>query len=75
MYGSDVRVGGGFDNDKRLAKAREYFSAIEPGKSLIFYYANYSNPFSEDESKRYVLVGLSRVSARRLVTLSPLIER
>lgn len=63
MYGSDVRVGGGFDNDKRLAKAREYFSPIEPGKSLIFYYANYSNPFSEDEAKRYVLIGLSRVKA------------
>ena len=30
-------------------------------KSLIFYYANYSNPFSEEESPRYVLVGVSRV--------------
>jgi hypothetical protein len=28
---------------------------------LIFYYANYSNPFSEDENPRYVLVGVSRV--------------
>lgn len=61
MYGDDVRSKGQFDYDKRLANAREFFKAIEPNKSLIFYYANYSNPFSEDENKRYVLVGLSRV--------------
>ena len=36
-------------------------SAIEAGKSLIFYYANYSNPFSEEESPRYALIGVSRV--------------
>ena len=37
------------------------FAEVEPDHSLIFYYANYSNPFSEDDKKRYVLVGLSRV--------------
>jgi len=63
MYGDDVRIGGRFDYDKRLANARAYFSAIEPDRSLVFYYANYSNPFSEDEAKRYVLVGMSRVKA------------
>jgi len=63
MYGDDVRSGGRFDYDRRLANAREFFEAIQPDKSLIFYYANYSNPFSEEESKRYVLVGLSRVKA------------
>lgn len=61
MYGDDVRSGGRFDYDQRLANAREFFNAIQPDRSLIFYYANYSNPFSEDEAKRYVLVGLSRV--------------
>ena len=30
---------------------------------MIFYYANYSNPFSEDDSKRYVIVGMSRVKS------------
>ena len=60
MYGDDVRREGSFDYDRRLANARSYFSFIEPNKSLIFYYANYSNPFSEDEAKRYALVGLSR---------------
>ncbi len=63
MYGDDVKVGGKFDYEKRLANAREYFDSIKPDKSLIFYYANYSNPFTEDESKRYVLVGLSRLKA------------
>jgi exodeoxyribonuclease V alpha subunit len=63
MYGEDVRPGGRYDNDRRLANARRFFNAIEQDKSLVFYYANYSNPFSEDEAKRYVLVGLSRVRA------------
>lgn len=63
MYGDDVKAGGRFDYDQRLANAREFFDAIERDRSLIFYYANYSNPFSEDEAKRYVLVGLSRVKS------------
>ena len=63
MYGDDVRHGGHFDYEQRLANAREFFNAIQPDKSLIFYYANYSNPFSEDEAKRYALIGLSRVKA------------
>jgi exodeoxyribonuclease V alpha subunit len=61
MYGDDVRREGRYDYDRRLANAREYFGTISPNESLIFYYANYSNPFSEDEAKRYTLVGLSRV--------------
>jgi len=63
MYGDDVKAGGRFDYERRLANAREFFDAIQPDKSLIFYYANYSNPFSEDEAKRYALIGLSRVKA------------
>lgn len=63
MYGDDVMLGDRFDYDKRLEKARAYFDDIEPNRSLIFYYANYSNPFSEDDARRYVLVGLSRVKA------------
>ena len=63
MYGEDVRQKDRYDYDRRLANARKYFSAISPNKSLVFYYANYSNPFSEDEAKRYALVGISRVKA------------
>ncbi len=62
MYGDDVRdERGRLDNDQRSRNADEFFTKIENDKSLIFYYANYSNPFSDEESPRYVLVGASRV--------------
>ena len=62
MYGDDVYNEGGYlDNNRRSENADEFFAAIEAGKSLIFYYANYSNPFSEEESPRYALIGVSRV--------------
>jgi hypothetical protein len=57
------QAGHGFDYDERLQRAREYWSRLEPNKSLIFYYANYSNPFSEEDSRRYVIVGVSRLKA------------
>jgi hypothetical protein len=66
MYREEVvRHGKGqkYDYDKRMAFAEEYFSHVEEGRSLVFYYANYSNPFSEDDSKRYVIVGASRVKS------------
>ncbi len=52
---------GSYNYDNRLASARAFWSRVVPNRSLIFYYANYSNPFSEDEAKRYVIVGISRV--------------
>jgi len=62
MYSDDVYdERGRLDNDRRSANADEFFSSIENDKSLIFYYANYSNPFSEEDNPRYVLVGASRV--------------
>lgn len=63
MYFSEgvSKPGGGFDNDKRVEAARDYFNSITLDQSLIFYYANYSNPFSEEDRRRYVMVGLSRV--------------
>ena len=62
MYGEDVyNEGGNLDNDRRSANADEFFATIEAGKSLIFYYTNYSNPFSEEVSPRYALIGVSRV--------------
>ena len=50
-----------YDNDKRRVAAERYFNQFEAGKSLIFYYANYSNPFSENEEKNFVVVGISRL--------------
>ncbi len=62
MFLEEVKKQGGtFDYDKRLERARNYFSQVEKDRSLIFYYANYSNPFNEEDSRSYVLVGLSRV--------------
>jgi exodeoxyribonuclease V alpha subunit len=61
MYREEVRSGQGYDAAKRKKFSDEFFSKIEKKNSLIFYYANYSNPFSTDEDRRYVLVGLSRV--------------
>jgi exodeoxyribonuclease V alpha subunit len=43
------------------AEARR--QAVSPDKSLVFYYTNYSNPFSEDDQHFYVIVGMSRIRA------------
>lgn len=64
MYRDEVRrkgEGQQYDYDLRLRYATDYFRGIEEGRSLVFYYANYSNPFSEDDAHRYVVVGVSRV--------------
>ena len=45
----------------RREAAQAFFEPIEEDKSLIFYYSNYSNPFSEDENQRYVVTGISRI--------------
>ncbi|WP_134500736.1 ATP-dependent DNA helicase [Microvirga pakistanensis] len=66
MYSDEVRADGYLDNDKRRELTLDYFAPIErgeSGKSLIFYYANFSNPLSEEEAPRYVLVGVSRIAA------------
>ena len=65
MYSDDVTATGDsyqkYNYEKRKEGAERYFSQFEPGKSLIFYYAGYSNPFSENEENNYVIVGVSRV--------------
>src|SRR5258706_2080914 len=61
MYDDAAKTQGRVDNAKRLELANEFFSPIEKDKSLVFHYANYSNPLSEEESKHYVVIGLSRV--------------
>lgn len=52
-----------YDPVKRRRAVNVYFSKIKPGASLIFYYTNYSNPFSENDQKRYVVVGMSRIKS------------
>ncbi len=65
MYTNDVTNHPGesqkYDYNERLKKAKDYFNELENDKSLIFYYANYSNPFSEEDQRKYVVVGLSRL--------------
>ena len=65
MYSDDVAAKGDtrqiYDYEKRKQGAEKYFAQFEPGKSLIFYYAGYSNPFCENEENNYVIVGISRV--------------
>jgi exodeoxyribonuclease V alpha subunit len=64
MYRDEVKrhgPGQTYDYDKRLAYAEDYLAGIEENSSLVFYYANYSNPFSEEDARRYVVIGMSRV--------------
>ena len=67
MYNDNVETKGNikqkYDYDKRKEGAEKYFDQFEPSKSLIFYYAGYSNPFSENEESNYVIVGISRLKA------------
>lgn len=63
MYADEVKAEGYLDNDRRRELTHNFFEPIQAdcGKNLIFYYANYSNPLSEEESQKYVLIGVSRV--------------
>ena len=65
MYkkGVDAAPGSGkqYNYDKRFQNAQEYFAQFTEKKSLVFYYAGYSNPFSEGEENNFVIVGISRI--------------
>ncbi len=65
MYGDNVlsksSTGQVYDYEKRKEGVERYFAQFEPYKSLIFYYAGYSNPFCENEENNYVVVGISRL--------------
>lgn len=66
MYTGEVTDAGQdghkYDNNARKKNADEYFSKLTAGSSLLVYYANYSNPFSDDEAQRYVVIGISRLN-------------
>lgn len=61
MYGDEVYTDGRLDNDKRKQEADAFFAELDENESLIFYYANHSNPFTDENDPRYVIVGVSRV--------------
>jgi exodeoxyribonuclease V alpha subunit len=64
MYAEEVKAKGYLDNDHRRALTLAFFKPIQDDchKNLIFYYANYSNPLSEEEEPRYALIGVSRIT-------------
>jgi hypothetical protein len=63
MYAEEVKASGYLDNDRRRALTLAFFQPIERdcGNNLIFYYANYSNPMSDDDTPRYAMIGVSRI--------------
>ncbi|WP_242115564.1 AAA family ATPase [Sphingomonas lacusdianchii] len=61
MYNDEVYTDGRLDNDKRRTGAEAFFDELEDDESLIFYYANHSNPFTDENDPKYVIVGVSRV--------------
>ena len=64
MYTDDLRLkGGGYDNEVRRKRANAFFDALKRNESLVFYYSNYSNPLTEEEAQRYILVGVSRIKS------------
>jgi hypothetical protein len=67
MYKDEVQNPAGvrphYDPVKRRQAANQFFSEITSDRSLVFYYANYSNPFSENDQHLYVIVGAGRVKA------------
>lgn len=65
MYKEEMRNPEGtrpaYDPVKRREAANNFYAKLAGDRSLIFYYANYSNPFSENDQNRYVIVGMSRI--------------
>ena len=63
VYADEVKVSGYLDNDRRRELTLEFFEPVKEdcGSNLVFYYANYSNPLSEEETPRYVMIGVSRI--------------
>ncbi|UXN05111.1 AAA family ATPase [Bartonella sp. HY406] len=61
MYSDEVKITGKIDNSKRIDLANKFFAELTINESLVFYYANYSNPFTEEENPKYVIIGVSRI--------------
>jgi hypothetical protein len=65
MYGeeatSNTTPGYTYNNDARREQAQKYFAQLISEESILVYYANYSNPFSDEEKQRYIVVGIARL--------------
>lgn len=66
MYSEEVMAsaatGRSYNNDTRRKLAKKFFDQLTPNESILVYYANYSNPFSDEEKQRYIVVGIARLS-------------
>lgn len=60
-YDDDKNADGTFNYGKRMANAKSFINEIEAGSSLMFYYANYSNPLTLEDEKQYAIIGFGRV--------------
>lgn len=60
-FENDKNEDGTFNYDNRIANVKAFMNEVKENASLIFYYGNYSNPLSDEDDKRYVIVGLGRV--------------
>lgn len=65
MYSDDIKADKDsyqtYNYTKRLNAAKDFFKEVSSNQSLIFYYANKSNPFSEEDHRNFVVVGISKV--------------
>lgn len=59
---STATAGRSYNNDTRRRLAKEYFDQLVPNESILVYYSNYSNPFSDEEKQRYIIAGIARLS-------------
>jgi exodeoxyribonuclease V alpha subunit len=68
MYRDEVKANDGsgrqYNYNNRLKFSEDFFNELQNNESLVFYYANKSNPFSTDDNQKYVLIGVSRIKEK-----------
>jgi exodeoxyribonuclease V alpha subunit len=60
-FEDDKNEDGTFNYDNRIANVKAFMNEVKEDASLIFYYSNYSNPLSNEDDRKYVIVGFGRV--------------
>ena len=64
----DKKAGWVFEPDRQIALLKNFWSKLEPGNSLIFFYCNHGNPLDESLSRILLGVGGSPTSARSSIS-------
>lgn len=60
-FEDDKNEDGTFNYDNRIANVKTFMNEVKENASLIFYYSNYSNPLSNEDDRKYIIVGFGRV--------------